>query len=132
MRSLLDGLHAHGVPCALVSNSPRSLVDAVLGSLGADAARWFATTVAGDGVVHTKPDPETYLTAAARLGTDPRSCVVLEDSPTAVAAGEAAGCVVVAVPSLRQINAAPGRTVLASLAELDVADLPRLVRGRAA
>ena len=57
-------------------------------------------TVCGDDVSHSKPDPEPYLLAAAKVGADPRQCVALEDSPNGVAAAEAAGCVTVAVPSL--------------------------------
>jgi len=44
-----------------------------------------------------KPDPDPYLTAAARLEIDSRDCVVIEDSPAGVAAGLAAGCRVIAL-----------------------------------
>jgi beta-phosphoglucomutase-like phosphatase (HAD superfamily) len=87
----------------------------------------FAVTVAGDEVTRTKPDPEPYLTAAARLGAEPRRCVVLEDSPSGLAAAEAAGCVTVAVPSLVPVPPAPGRTVVSSLRELDLSRLAALV-----
>jgi beta-phosphoglucomutase-like phosphatase (HAD superfamily) len=53
--------------------------------------------------------------------------VVLEDSPTGVAAGEAAGCVVVAIPCIVPIPSAPTRTIVGSMAELDVAALRDLV-----
>ena len=48
----------------------------------------------------TKPDPEPYLLAAKLLGADPADCFALEDSPNGVASAEAAGCRVIAVPSL--------------------------------
>ena len=64
---LLTGLRDAGVPVALVSSSYRVLVDAVL----AHGIGPFDLTVAGDEVVHGKPHPEPYLTAAARLGVDP-------------------------------------------------------------
>ncbi|MEW1584340.1 HAD-IA family hydrolase [Micromonospora vinacea] len=51
--------------------------------------------IAADDVRRGKPDPEGYLAAAARLGVDIRGCVVVEDSPTGVAAGKAAGAFVV-------------------------------------
>jgi beta-phosphoglucomutase-like phosphatase (HAD superfamily) len=66
----------------------------------------------------TKPDPEPYLLAAKLLGADPARCCALEDSPNGVASAEAAGCQVIAVPSLIPIDPAPGRTVVGSLAEL--------------
>ena len=44
-----------------------------------------------------KPDPAGYLLAALRLGVEPADCVVVEDAPAGVAAGKAAGMIVVAV-----------------------------------
>ena len=38
-----------------------------------------------------KPSPDPYLLAAHRLGVDPRDCLVIEDAPSGVAAGLAAG-----------------------------------------
>ena len=122
---LLAALHAEGVPQALVSSSYRVLVDAVLdGAVGP-----FAVTVAGDEVVDGKPHPEPYLTAAAALGVDPARCVVLEDSPSGVASGEAAGCAVVAVPSVPgvSLDPAPRRLVATSLESVSVSDLRALV-----
>lgn len=103
-RRLLAELAAHGVPTALVSASHRRTIDAMLRTLGAEN---FHFTLAGDEVLRTKPHPDPYLTAAARLGADPAHCVVIEDTLTGVASAEAAGCVVVAVPSLVPIDPAP-------------------------
>jgi HAD superfamily hydrolase (TIGR01509 family) len=115
---LLAGLAAEGVPMALVSSSYRVLVDAVL----AHGLGPFAVTVAGDEVAHGKPAPEPYLMAAARLGVRAEECVVLEDSPAGVASGQAAGCAVLAVPSVTGvvIDAAPRTQVVASLRGVDV------------
>ncbi len=44
-----------------------------------------------------KPDPEGYLAAAGRLSLLPSDCVVVEDSPTGIAAGKAAGMRVIGV-----------------------------------
>ena len=114
---LLAELQRRGVPMAVVSASPRGLVDAALEDLGGDR---FGVTVAGDEVSAAKPDPEAYLKAAAELGVEPARCIVVEDSAPGVRAGEAAGCVVLAVPSVAPIAAAPGRYVVATLADLDV------------
>ena len=114
---LLSELSAHGIPTALVSASHRRTIDAMLPSLGAEH---FAFTLAGDEVPRTKPHPDPYLTAAARLGADPAACVVVEDTLTGVTSAEAAGCRVVAVPSVVPIEPAPGRTVLRSLEELSI------------
>jgi HAD superfamily hydrolase (TIGR01509 family) len=109
---LLDALAERGVPVGLVSSSYRRLVDAALEQLGTDR---FDVTVAGDEVTHGKPDPEPYRTACERLGVDPTRTVVLEDADTGVRSAEAAGCLVVAVPSVGPIEAAPRRHVVPSL-----------------
>jgi HAD superfamily hydrolase (TIGR01509 family) len=122
---LLAALAAEGVPMALVSSSYRVLIDAVL----AQGVGPFALTLAGDEVVLGKPHPEPYLTAAQRLGADPRRCVVLEDSPAGVVAGEAAGCAVVAIPSVPGVAFAPcaRRLVASSLTQVTVQDLRQLL-----
>jgi mannitol-1-/sugar-/sorbitol-6-phosphatase len=53
--------------------------------------------VTSDEVVRGKPAPDAYLLAAERLGVDPAACLVLEDAPSGVAAGRAAGMTVWAV-----------------------------------
>ncbi|MZD05863.1 HAD-IA family hydrolase [Streptomyces sp. SID5785] len=121
---LLGELAAHGVPAALVSASHRRIIDRVLHSLGRQN---FRLTVAGDEVERTKPHPDPYLVAAAGLGADPRRCAVIEDTATGVAAAEAAGCHVVAVPSVAPIEAAPRRTVVRSLEHVDLPFLRGLV-----
>ncbi len=124
-KDLLSEVQAAGVPAALVTSTGRKITECVLDGIGRE---YFATTLTGDEVTHPKPDPEPYLTAAARLGADPARCVALEDSPTGVASAEAAGCVVVAIPSVTPIRPAPGRTVVGSLADLDLAGLRALIR----
>lgn len=126
VRRLLGELQTAGVPMALVSSSYRVLVDAVLAHGFA-----FDLTVAGDEVAHGKPHPEPYLTAAERLGVDPAACVVLEDSAAGVLSGQAAGCAVVAVPSVPGVTVlpAPRLRVAASLEEVALEDLQALVSG---
>ena len=49
-----------------------------------------------------KPHPDPYLEAARRLGVDPRACLVIEDAPAGIAAGNAAGCTVWAVATTHE------------------------------
>jgi HAD superfamily hydrolase (TIGR01509 family) len=121
---LLGELAAHGVPTALVSASHRRIIDRVLTTLG---HHHFALTVAGDEVERTKPFPDPYLLAAAGLGAEPGRCAVIEDTATGVAAAEAAGCHVVAVPSVAPITPAARRTVVTSLEEVDLPFLHGLI-----
>ncbi|MGI5199360.1 HAD family hydrolase [Streptomyces sp. CA-288835] len=121
---LLAELAAHEIPTALVSASHRRIIDRVLISLGPGN---FGLTVAGDEVERTKPHPDPYLLAAAGLGADPARCVVIEDTATGIASAEAAGCHVVAVPSVAPITPAARRTVVPSLEEVDLTFLRGLL-----
>ncbi|MFI9271746.1 HAD family hydrolase [Kitasatospora sp. NPDC052896] len=120
---LLNALRDAAVPTALVSASPREVVDLVLGTLGRE---WFTVTLAAEDTARTKPEPDPYLAAAARLGLDPAVCVAVEDTPTGVASAHAAGCAVLAVPSTVPIAAAPRVTLLDSLVHADLALLGSL------
>ncbi|NUR94253.1 MAG: HAD family phosphatase [Kribbellaceae bacterium] len=122
---LLQALRKEEVPCALVSASFRSMIDAVLGHLPPEP---FDVIVAGDEVTLGKPHPEPYLTAAEKLGVDPAYCVVIEDSLTGTQAGTAAGMYVVAVPQWISIPDAPRRLVVKSLEPLTPESLRALLR----
>ncbi len=122
---LLDALAREGVPTALVTASPRSVADTVLEALG--GASRFAVSVTADDTEHTKPAPDPYLAACRELGVAPARCVAVEDTETGVRSAEAAGCAVLAVPSLAPVEAAPGRTVLPGLEGVTVARLRALL-----
>jgi HAD superfamily hydrolase (TIGR01509 family) len=113
-RELLASVEAAGLPRALVTSSERRFMETVLARTGMR----FDVLVCADDVSATKPDPEPYLLAAKLLDVNPARCFALEDSPNGVASARAAGCRVIAVPSLIPIQAAPGLTVVRSLAEL--------------
>ncbi|MFE5964406.1 HAD-IA family hydrolase [Streptomyces sp. NPDC056463] len=127
-RELLGTLGDMGIPVALVTASPRAVVESVLKVLGAES---FQVTVTADDTDRTKPHPEPYLSAARALGVDPAGCLAVEDSPAGIAAAEAAGCRVAAVPSLVPVEAGPGRRVLTGLTELvELLEAGRSPRGR--
>jgi len=121
-RELLAAVAAAGLPHGLVTSSQRSFADVVLASTGIT----FPVTVCAEDVAVTKPDPEPYLLGAKLLDADPARCVALEDSPNGVTSATAAGCRVVAVPSLVPIPPAPGRLVLGSLRDVTLATLRTL------
>ena len=53
--------------------------------------------ISGDECVAHKPDPEIYLRAMRHLRVSPEESVVVEDSPTGIRAGKAAGALVCAL-----------------------------------
>jgi HAD superfamily hydrolase (TIGR01509 family) len=121
-RELLAEVRAASIPYALVTSSQRAFADAVL----AGAGFHFPVTVTGDDVSNTKPAPDPYLLAAKLLDAAPEQCVALEDSPNGAASATAAGCHVIAVPSLLPIPPSPGRLVVPSLTDLTLSTLRAL------
>jgi len=51
----------------------------------------FDVCVNGLDILNKKPDPEIFLTAAAGLGLDALSCIVIEDAPNGIQAAKASG-----------------------------------------
>ena len=123
VRRLLAECREQRLATGLVTMSYLELAEAVTDRLPASS---FDVLVTGDQVVRGKPDPECYLLAADRLGLDPARCLAIEDSVTGVAAAEAAGCLVVAVPNQVPIPPADTRTIVADLASLSLAELVEL------
>ncbi|WP_234346678.1 HAD family hydrolase [Cellulomonas timonensis] len=123
-QELLSALVAAQVPMALVTSSHRELADPFVRSAGV-----FDISVCGDEVAHPKPDPEPYLTAAARLGVDIADCVAFEDSPAGIASAVASGAHVVAVEVMVGLAPRPGVSRVRSLADVTLDDLARVLRG---
>ena len=99
-----------GVPWAVVTSGVRELATARLRAAGVVLPE---VLVAAEDVTAGKPDPEGYAAAAARLGLAPADVLVLEDSISGIAAGQAAGCRVVGI----------GAGALATTADVVVRDL---------
>ena len=118
--------HTERPRVALVTSAWRAftvpLLEAALGGPDAVAAT-FDALVCGDDVRDGKPAPESHLRAAALLDADPEACLVIEDSPTGVAAAEAAGMVTLVVPHAGPVAPAPGRELRDDLVGLTLADL---------
>jgi HAD superfamily hydrolase (TIGR01509 family) len=103
---------AASLPVGVASSAPMSVIRAALDSLG--VAGLFGAIVSSDEVALGKPAPDVYLLAAARLGIDPTTCLVAEDSLNGVLAGRAAGMTVALVPN-RAVPPAPGAREAASV-----------------
>ncbi len=87
----------HGrIPFAVVSGSTRESVTASLEALHL-MDRFDVLVCAGD-YAKSKPDPEAFLLAAAKLNVPPHSCLVFEDTDMGIAAAKAAGMAWVKVP----------------------------------
>lgn len=89
VREFLRAAHIQGIPLALATNAEPLNVDFVLDHAGLRPL--FSAIVDGSQVTHAKPHPEVFLTAAARIGIEPRNCVIFEDSPGGIQAALSAG-----------------------------------------
>ncbi len=88
----------HGVkPLAIASGGHRELVEATLKAI--NILDMFDAIVCAEDCERGKPFPDPFLEAARRLGVAAADCLVFEDSPTGVAAAEAAGMHYVFVPT---------------------------------
>lgn len=93
-QEILDAFHSAGIPQALVTASPKPLVQALFDGMAGHPLQAF---VSGSDDVPGKPDPAPYLLGAERLGVDITQCLVFEDSVTGLAAARASGATVVSV-----------------------------------
>jgi len=121
--SLLKELQSNGVKTALVSASPRNIVDAVLDNLGHDL---FPFSISSDDVTNTKPNPECYVKAAQICGVEISNCLVFEDSLTGLNAAIASGAFLIGVPHLVSIQESEKVRVIKSLEQLSFAKLAKL------
>jgi beta-phosphoglucomutase len=104
---LIDGLpeflatnQAKGIPMALGTASNMPNIDLTLDGL--NIRRYFSAIVSADDVKNGKPDPETYLQAAAKLGCAPADCLVFEDVPKGVEAAANAGMQAIVLTTTHQ------------------------------
>src|SRR6476620_5389377 len=98
-QELIDALRAAGVTTALVTSSPRLVVDVAMQRLGAHR---FDLSVCGDEVA------TPYPVAMQRLGRPAVECLAVEDSPSGTEAAVAAGIPVLVVPSEVPVPEGPG------------------------
>ena len=87
---LLKIIHRRRIRSALVSSSPRWMMDTVLAKLS--WTNCFNVLICRDDVKQLKPHPEGYLKAIEELRIESREALVLEDSQSGVEAALAADC----------------------------------------
>jgi HAD superfamily hydrolase (TIGR01509 family) len=124
---ILRAAKADGLKVSLASSSTCEWVTGHLARLG--LIQYFDCILARDDVQRTKPDPELFLSALARLDLQPDQAVVFEDSPNGVLAARRAGIFTVAVPGelTRQLSLNNADLRLNSLADLPLERLLELI-----
>ncbi len=89
VRRWLERLREEGWRQAVASSAPRANLEVIVAVLG--LSDYFAAVASAEDVTEGKPDPQVFLVAAARLGVEPGSCVVVEDAPAGTEAARRAG-----------------------------------------
>ena len=102
----LSKLKSAKIPVALGTSSRKEMTKHVLDTL--NLRQYFNEIVDGDDVKHGKPSPDIYLKAAKLLKTEPKNCVVFEDSYSGVEAAKKAGMKVVLVMTSHTQKEIPG------------------------
>ncbi|MDG4883306.1 HAD-IA family hydrolase [Mesorhizobium sp. WSM4884] len=98
---------------AIVTSAPRELALLRMAAAGIPVP---AMMVSAEDVTRGKPAPDCFLLAAERLGVEARDCLVFEDAPAGIAAGEAAGASVMVISAT---HVHPMQTAHASIATYD-------------
>ncbi len=128
VNDLLCALREAGIPRAIGSSTHRLNIETALQRIG--IANLFDAIVSAEDVTRGKPDPQVFLECARRIGRPPESCVVFEDAFVGIEAARRGGMKVIAVATTNPLNALTmADAAVASLSEVGVAMLARLVRG---
>jgi len=96
---LIHALKAAGIKTGIATSSPKRMLDDLVGHFALNDH--FIYRASADEVDYGKPHPAVFLHCAARLGSAPLDCVVLEDSLNGVIAAKAARMKVIAIPDDR-------------------------------
>ncbi|ELY4599192.1 hexitol phosphatase HxpB [Cronobacter malonaticus] len=102
---------AQGLKVGLASASPLRMLERVLTLF--DLRDQFDVLASAEHLPYSKPHPQVYLDAAAKLGVDPVCCVTLEDSVNGMVATKAARMRSIVVPA--EENRSDARWALANV-----------------
>jgi HAD superfamily hydrolase (TIGR01509 family) len=98
----LSRLKGDGYRLALASNSIRHSVELMMEK--SNLRRYLDLVLSNEDVTRSKPDPEIYATALARLEVRPDEAIVVEDNEHGLQAARASGAHVMAVDSVMAVN----------------------------
>jgi len=117
-KEIITMLAGVGYTLAIASGSYERDIRTILASNHVEDL--FSAVVGKDGIARTKPDPETYIEAARRLGTPPTSCLAVEDAEKGVKSAHGAGMEVIVVMTdlTRDLEIAGADLTLRDLDEL--------------
>ena len=119
---LINDLHKNNFRLVLASSSRMETINIILKKF--KLSDLFMAKISGSDLVHSKPHPEIFLSAAQLIRSEAKDCVVIEDSKNGVAAAKAAGmkCIGFLNPSSGDQNLKSADLIIRSFDEVN-ADL---------
>lgn len=125
VRAFLERLRTAGIPRVIGSSTHRLNITASLDILGLSG--FFSDIVSAEDVTMGKPDPQVFLTAAAKIKRPPARCVVFEDAPMGIEAALAGGMKAIGVAGTHgNATLAKADRIVERLDELTIGDLEAL------
>jgi HAD superfamily hydrolase (TIGR01509 family) len=123
---LINDLDENNFKLILASSSRMEIIDIILKKF--NLSELFIAKVSGSELAHSKPHPEIFLRSAQLARSEPKECVVIEDSKNGVVAAKAAGmkCIGFLNPSSGDQDLKNADVVIRSFKELN-ADLIRIM-----
>lgn len=125
-RQLMDVMEAKSIPWAVVTSGTRALLDGWINVLKLAHPK---TLVVAEDVENGKPDPACYLLGRKRLGLDANAqMVVIEDAPSGIRAGKAAGFKVIGLATthtIAQVRDAGADWIVKDLRSLSIKSFER-------
>ena len=112
---MIADLHAHGVKTAVVTSSNLPKMQAVY-RYQTEFKSLFDAILTSEDFERSKPDPDCYLKAAARLGANTDECIVFEDSFNGLRSGRAANMKVVGLATTNSAEA------ISELSDIQITD----------
>ncbi len=123
---LITSLKEHGFKIAIASSAPMENIQWITRHLKIYSR--FDAIISGWEVTKGKPDPQTFLLAAEKLGIEAENCIVIEDAISGVTASKRAGMLCIAVTNttpreeLRRAD-----LIIDTLEEITIDDVERLL-----
>jgi len=102
LKGLLADAWQKNIPMAIGSAAIPFNIDFVLDNL--NIRHYFKAIVSADDVKLSKPNPETFLNAAALLQVNPTNCLVFEDTPKGAETALNAGMKCIVINIRKQIS----------------------------
>lgn len=119
-REVFEALKRAGKKICIASSSANIAIENVLKKLHLEML--VDAFVGLNDIKNSKPDPEMILKSAAKLGLDPKDCIVVGDTIYDVKAGNGAGCFTIGVltgnMSLEVLQSAGAGVILPDISKL--------------